>query len=73
MKAYFSFETGTLHAPDGPLSQQTCAEIWNLLPITGAGWVERGLAYVQQADDGGTVFCLGPVEAGVTSLCGGGQ
>lgn len=64
-QAWFSFEDGKLRAPSGPLSQQTCDEIWDTLPTTGSAWIEKGRLFVQQADDGSPNYDLGPVAPGV--------
>lgn len=67
MKPYFSFEHFVLHAPDGPLSQDTCESIWDLLPMTGCAWVERGHLYVQRRD-GAIAWDCGEVADGVTTV-----
>ncbi len=57
--AYMSFETNppTLHAPDGPLSEASISEIFQLLPTTGIMWRERGRLLVQQNADAPAYDC----------------
>jgi hypothetical protein len=63
--AWFNFEHGVLHAPDGPLSQDACASIWEALPTTGCAWVAGGHLFVQ-ARDADIAWDCGPVADGVT-------
>lgn len=65
--AYFNFEREFLEAPEGPLSQETCEEIWHNLPQTGCAWIERGHLFVQQRD-GAIAWDCGEVAEGVTAV-----
>lgn len=66
-RAWFSFEHSVLHAPDGPLSQESCASIWEALPMTGCAWIEHGRLYVQQRD-GAIAWDCGEAADGVTAI-----
>jgi hypothetical protein len=60
-RAWFSFETGTLHCDTvGPLTVDDYNAIWNSLPMTGCAWRERGHMFVQQRD-GAIAYDLGEV------------
>ncbi len=64
MLPWYCFESNILYADgDGALTQEQIDSIWNLLPTTGAAWIERGQLYVQNRE-GGKIANLGPVANG---------